>query len=85
MKQGPNNYIKQAEIRVKGVVQGVGFRPFVFKHATDLNLKGYVKNLGAEVDIVIEGEERNVKALIELLKEGPPISRIDTISRRRTI
>jgi hydrogenase maturation protein HypF len=74
------NSIKQAKIRVKGVVQGVGFRPFVFKHATDLDLKGYIKNLGAEVSIAVEGDESNIKKLIELLKEGPPISRIDKIS-----
>jgi len=80
MTQEPKKYTKQAKIRVKGVVQGVGFRPFVFKHATDLKLKGYVKNLGAEVDVVAQGEESNIKTLIELLKEGPPISRIDKIS-----
>ena len=74
MLPNSKNSIKQAKIRVKGVVQGVGFRPFVFKHAMDLNLKGYVKNLGAEVDIVVEGDERDIKKLIVLLKEGPPIS-----------
>ena len=45
----------RAKIRVRGVVQGVGFRPFVYKHAVELGLTGYVKNLGAHVDIDIEG------------------------------
>ncbi|MCC6019407.1 MAG: acylphosphatase, partial [Candidatus Verstraetearchaeota archaeon] len=38
--------VKALRIRVVGVVQGVGFRPFIYRLATSLNLKGYVVNLG---------------------------------------
>ena len=53
-----------AKLRINGVVQGVGFRPFVYRIATQLNLKGYVLNLGnAGVEIEVEGEEYKIKNL----------------------
>ncbi|MGZ4934582.1 MAG: carbamoyltransferase HypF, partial [Halobacteriota archaeon] len=64
---------------MKGVVQGVGFRPFVYKHAVELHLAGYVKNLGAHVDVDVEGSHADIVRLIAFLKQGPPISRIDDI------
>src|SRR5674536_209351 len=78
MKQRANKR-SRAKIRVKGVVQGVGFRPFVYKHAVELHLTGYVKNLGAHVDIDVEGSYDAIVRLIELLKQGAPISRIDDV------
>ena len=61
----------------KGVVQGVGFRPTVFRVATRLGLKGYVLNTGSEVEVVID---RNVDRFIqELKKELPRIARITEI------
>ena len=78
MKQRANKR-SRAKIRVKGVVQGVGFRPFVYKHAVELHLTGYVKNLGAHVDIDVEGSYDAIVRLIALLKQGPPISRIDDV------
>jgi hydrogenase maturation protein HypF len=70
----------RAKIRVKGVVQGVGFRPFVYAHAVELQLTGYVKNLGAHVDIEVEGSRTAIVRFIEFLKQGPPIARIDEVS-----
>ncbi|MGZ8874263.1 MAG: carbamoyltransferase HypF [Halobacteriota archaeon] len=64
---------------MKGVVQGVGFRPFVYKHAVELHLTGYVKNLGAHVDVDVEGSHADIVRLIAFLKQGPPISRIDDV------
>ncbi|MGZ4915349.1 MAG: carbamoyltransferase HypF [Halobacteriota archaeon] len=70
---------RRAKILVKGIVQGVGFRPFVYKHAKELHLTGYVKNLGAQVEIEAEGFQSDIDRFITLLRNGPPISRIDDV------
>lgn len=68
--------VKALRIRVVGVVQGVGFRPFIYRLATSLNLKGYVVNLGgSEVEIHVEGE--NIEEFIKRMNlEKPPQTRI---------
>ncbi|MGC8996525.1 MAG: carbamoyltransferase HypF [Fervidicoccaceae archaeon] len=64
---------KAKKITVTGVVQGVGFRPFVYRVANSLGLKGYVKNLGgSEVLIHVEGNEREIENLVEHIKRSPP-------------
>lgn len=70
-----------ARIKVNGIVQGVGFRPFVYRIASLLHLKGYVLNMGdAGVEIEVEGEEKKIYEFIELLKEKkPPLAKIDEI------
>ena len=66
------------KILTQGIVQGVGFRPYIYRLATGLNLKGYVRNLGNVVEIVLEGE--NIGQFIERLpKELPPIAKITDI------
>jgi len=72
---------QRADIHVKGIVQGVGFRPFVYRLACDLSLVGYVLNLGdAGVRIVVEGEAGDIERLIEQLRTNPPsISRVDSV------
>jgi hydrogenase maturation protein HypF len=68
-------------IRVTGVVQGVGFRPFVYGLATRLSLRGWVCNTSAGVDIVIQGEEKKVRSFENSLStEAPPLARIDQVS-----
>jgi len=57
-------------IQIKGIVQGVGFRPHVWKLATSLGLKGFVRNDADGVTIEIEGE--NTARFIEELKANPP-------------
>ena len=58
-----------ARIKVNGIVQGVGFRPFVYRMASHLNLKGYVLNLGdAGVEIEVEGSKEDIEKFIEFLK-----------------
>lgn len=70
--------MKALKILTQGIVQGVGFRPYVYRLASELDLKGYVRNLGNVVEIVIEGENSNL--FVERLpKELPPIARIDTM------
>lgn len=62
----------RAEILVNGLVQGVGFRYFVVKHAERLKLNGYVQNLfTGEVHAVIEGDKINIEELFKLIKLGP--------------
>ena len=53
-----------AKITVRGVVQGVGFRPTVFRVAKRLGMNGHVQNTGSEVEIVIDGDpDEFMKAL----------------------
>jgi hydrogenase maturation protein HypF len=59
-------------IRVTGTVQGVGFRPFVYRHATRLGLHGWVRNDSAGVLIEVEGDEAAVRELARLLVADPP-------------
>jgi len=67
------------KILTQGIVQGVGFRPYVYRLATSLNLKGYVRNLGNVVEIILEGDE--IELFIQRLQnELPPIARIDSIN-----
>ncbi|MBI5921706.1 MAG: carbamoyltransferase HypF [Betaproteobacteria bacterium] len=68
------------QIRVSGVVQGVGFRPFVWRLAHELGLNGWVKNDGQGVDIFVEGAaEKLVQLLQRLRSEAPPLARIDAL------
>ncbi len=68
-------------LHVTGIVQGVGFRPFVYRLAQKYQLKGYVLNMGNYgVMIEIEGGNRSIEAFIdELRDEHPKIARIDEI------
>jgi hydrogenase maturation protein HypF len=69
------------KIHVSGIVQGVGFRPFIFKLATTLGLNGWVKNTSSGVDIVVSGESEKIEQFITELRERPPsLSRIDDIT-----
>jgi hydrogenase maturation protein HypF len=68
-------------IHVTGVVQGVGFRPFVYGLATQLLLHGWVYNTSAGVDIVVQGDHERVSAFVEALSaKAPPLARIDQVS-----
>ena len=68
-------------IVVAGIVQGVGFRPFVYKIAVDNKLKGWVKNTSKGVYIDIEGTLKDVESFLNKLKnEAPPLSMINSIT-----
>jgi hydrogenase maturation protein HypF len=65
---------------VRGVVQGVGFRPFVCNLATEMALAGWVLNHSGGVDIEVEGPEKSVADFIaSLAKKAPPLARIASI------
>lgn len=65
-------------IHVGGVVQGVGFRPFVYQIATRAHLRGWVMNTSAGVEIEVEGDPDALDAFVHaLVAEKPPLARID--------
>lgn len=67
-------------LRVKGIVQGVGFRPFVYSLAHRLKLSGFVYNDSDGVYIEIEGSRDSLRAFLEEFRpKAPPFSRIDEI------
>ncbi|RLI01601.1 carbamoyltransferase HypF [Candidatus Bathyarchaeota archaeon] len=63
---------------VEGIVQGVGFRPFIYRTAVNIGLKGFVRNRGdAGVEIVVEGEKEAIKQFIKTVKtKHPPLAQI---------
>lgn len=70
-----------AHISVAGIVQGVGFRPFVYGLAKRLDLRGWVRNTSAGVEILVEGDRVQVECFVRGLKtEAPPLARIDAIA-----
>jgi hydrogenase maturation protein HypF len=72
-------------IRLSGVVQGVGFRPFVWRLAKELSLTGWVRNDAKGLEIEACGHANNVEHLIQRLhKDSPPFARIDTITSHHT-
>lgn len=74
----------QYEIKVTGRVQGVGFRYFVQKQATLLDLCGWVKNQhDGSVLIVVQGEESAVNTLVDHLRIGPSLSRVAGVSKTK--
>ncbi|RGG56163.1 carbamoyltransferase HypF [Ruminococcus bicirculans (ex Wegman et al. 2014)] len=64
--------MKTEMIRVYGIVQGVGFRPFVSREASDLGLCGTVANKGSYVEIHAQGSEKAVEELKKALENRPP-------------
>jgi hydrogenase maturation protein HypF len=70
------------EIRIKGIVQGVGFRPTVHRIATDMGLSGEILNDGEGVLIRITGSDALLTQFVQQLQqESPPLARIETITR----
>jgi len=71
------------EIRIRGIVQGVGFRPMVYKVASALGLSGEVCNDGEGVLIRVRAAARAVDAFLDRLRaEAPPLARIDSVRRQ---
>ena len=83
----PELNIRQ-QIHVTGVVQGVGFRPFVYALATQLGLTGFVGNDSSGVFIEIEGAPAQIETFVHQLQNAPPplahIEQISTTSRSPT-
>src|SRR5262245_31444664 len=67
-------------IIVQGIVQGVGFRPFVYGQAQRCGLGGFVRNDSAGVTIEVEGEAGALDAFEQVLREqAPPLARVDRV------
>jgi acylphosphatase len=72
---------RRLDATVTGRVQGVGFRWFVVREATELGLEGWVANTpNGAVRCVAEGPEDRLAALLERLREGPPAAIVDNVS-----
>ena len=71
---------ERLEAVVRGRVQGVGFRYFVVRRARTLGLTGWVANEGdGSVRCVAEGSPADLDRLLEVLRQGPPGSRVDRV------
>lgn len=68
-------------LTVDGVVQGVGFRPFVWRLATELGLRGSVRNVAGRVEIDVVGRPAALDAFAErILREAPPHARVERLA-----
>jgi hydrogenase maturation protein HypF len=67
----------RGRILVRGIVQGVGFRPFVYARACALGIRGTVKNTGSQVEIDAWGDR--FEDFLEEISRGPPLSKIDSV------
>ena len=71
---------KRLRIQIRGAVQGVGFRPFVYRLATEVGLVGWVINDGRGVQIEVEGDTAQLENFLDLLhREAPPRSVVHTV------
>ena len=76
--------VERVLIDVRGVVQGVGFRPHVYTLATAMDLRGFVRNEGAHVFIDIEGEARSLTTFLDrLTRDAPRPSSVERVDSTR--
>ncbi len=79
-EKGLDEQLVRRAVVVHGVVQGVGFRPFVYRLALEEELAGFIGNDTGGVTIEIEGPARRVERFAgRLQREAPPLSRIDAV------
>jgi hydrogenase maturation protein HypF len=73
----------RVKLAILGIVQGVGFRPFVYRTAVKLGLVGYVRNRGdAGVEVLLEGSGQNIERFMAVLvEEKPARARVDQIKK----
>jgi acylphosphatase len=67
-------------VLVRGLVQGVGFRFFVYQYGLNLNLRGWVRNrYNGQVEVMAEGRKDILEAFLEKIKEGPQMAHVDGV------
>jgi acylphosphatase len=80
--------LKQVHLYIKGDVVGIGFRAWTKIQAKIINVTGWVKNnfehpdifgISGGVEALLQGEEKNVDQMVELIKEGPSVSRVEGV------
>ena len=73
--------LTRCRVQVRGQVQGVGFRPFIYRLAEELGLSGWVRNCGAGVEFEVQGSAEKVESMLRRLhSEPPPLARIAEVS-----
>jgi hydrogenase maturation protein HypF len=74
------NHLDGLQVRVRGIVQGVGFRPFIYNLALQNQLTGWVRNTSSGVEIEVNGAPPALECFLKAIKEdAPPLARIDAI------
>jgi hydrogenase maturation protein HypF len=68
-----NAGITGAAIRFRGIVQGVGFRPLVYRRALSFNLKGFIQNTDTGVLVKVDGTEKAIKSFYDDILTNPPV------------
>lgn len=77
--------VERVRIRVNGIVQGVGFRPFVYRTARSLQLTGFVQNDSTGVEIEIQGSPQATKDFVsKISRELPPLAQITSMNQEKT-
>lgn len=72
------------KVMIYGVVQGVGFRPYIHNQAKEFNIKGWVSNQGSAVVMDIEGKRKNIrKFLLQAVKKPPSLARVEKVTATR--
>jgi len=72
--------ISRKQVHIRGIVQGVGFRPFVYNLALKLGLQGYVLNSSAGVTLEVEGDARELDHFVRCLTDdAPPLAKIESL------
>ena len=70
------------QARIRGKVQGVGFRYSAVREAQRLGLKGFVRNIsGGDVEVWAEGPEEKAALFLAWLRKGPQFSRVDSVEK----
>lgn len=71
---------------VSGVVQGIGFRAWVKRHARRLLITGWVKNReDGAVELNIQGGKEAIHLLIDLLRQGPPLAAVSSVLKKKIV
>jgi len=71
---------KTVRIDIRGLVQGVGFRPHIFRLATQFGITGWVKNTNEGVEIIAQGEDEKIKEFADgIIKNAPVASEIESL------
>ena len=82
------NMLKQVHLYIKGDVIGVGFRAWTKIQAKIIGVNGWIRNLhnkpevfgpGGGVEAVFQGDENKLEKMINLVKDGPPVSRVEDV------